>query len=183
MKRLLGTRRSLLPVMAAALAVIVTAQSVVLAETLTKRGKGITAVTLVTGTDFISSGRTAVEWADMPGVTTTVSVPSNTRAHFLVTFASETNCGGGYANKEGYCLVRVLVDGAPASPGDVVFDSRPDSGDVNPYSEYSWTANSMQFVSGPLAAGSHTVKVQWRVNEVIEFWAAKRTLTVLRTKV
>ena len=47
------------------------------------------------------------------------------------------------------CYVRVLVDGAEAAPGQVLFDSARDGG-----SPLGQEANSMQFVAGPLSAGS-----------------------------
>jgi hypothetical protein len=42
----------------------------------------------------------------------------------------------------------------------------------------------MQFVRGPVNAGQHVVKIQFRVDEFpAEFHIGDRTLTVLRSKV
>ena len=42
----------------------------------------------------------------------------------------------------------------------------------------------MQFVAGPLAAGSHTVRIRYRVDESeARFALVQRTHTVLRSKV
>ena len=184
MLHILRRPRRLASIVAAVLALLLAAQSVVLAATLVRGGKAVTAVRTVTATDFIEHlPKPGFGFEDMPGMSTTINVPSNTRGLLIITLSSETNCGAlaDLPDSTGYCYVRVLVDGVGAAPGAVVFDSL--EGNPSGESPYAWEANTMQFVAGPLEAGTHTIKVQWRVNDSISFWAGKRTLTVLRSKV
>jgi hypothetical protein len=98
-------------------------------------------------------------------------VPSGQKALLVVTFSAVSSCGGAAGV---FCFVRVLADNNVLPPGDVVFRSEA----------FGFGAQSMQFIAGSVAAGAHTIKVQWRVDSAasnIYVWG--RTLTVLRSMV
>jgi hypothetical protein len=167
--------------MAVAIALALVVVSTVVAVTYTKRGKAVTAVATVTATAFHSSE--AIHWEDMPSTSTTITVPSSQKALLIVTFSGEVNCDQELQEDES-CLVRVLVDDAVAAPGEVIFDSNADNYASSLLEAVAWETNSMQFVAGPVKAGTHTVTVQWRVNGSDSTFKIKgRTLTVLRAKV
>ena len=172
-KRWRPSRRALL-VLIAGLAVALAAETAVLAATVKLNGGAVRAVRTATADSDVSTTSTSL--ADVPGMSTTVSVPSGEKAILVITFTAESRCIGSSTT---LCIVRVLVDSSAAKPGDIAFDSAFDG---NTFSAPE--ANSMQFVAGPLSAGSHTVKVQYRVDEASSgFDLRARTLTVLRSKV
>lgn len=171
-------------VIVAALLLTVAAETAVLAVAVAKTGKAVTAVKVVTQSTLATT--TSSTYANMPDMSTTITVPTNQQALLLITFSAETDCK--LVEVEfGYCLMRVLVDGSPAAPGQVIFDGTWNNrGGTNPEGDQvSMQANSMQFVAGPLGSGSHTVTVQWLVNDPLEnqFRVQERTLSVLRARV
>ena len=97
-----------------------------------------------------TSSTTDVDVVDMKLTYTVTGAPRKV----LVTWSGETKCdtvGGGDT-----CYLQVLVDGAMIPPGIMfVDDSTVDD---------SWQAKSAQWVSGPLAAGDHTIQLQQRVD-------------------
>jgi hypothetical protein len=108
-------------------------------------------------------------------MSTTVTVPAGQKALLVITFSGETLCQD-FDGATLSCQIRATVDGANAQPGEVVFDSQQ--------ANSGWSTNSMQFVRGPVNAGQHVVKIQFRVDEFpAEFHIGDRTLTVLRSKV
>jgi hypothetical protein len=108
-----------------------------------------------------------------------VNVPSGEKALLVVTFSTSSGCDQFHPNVLAYCLVRVRLDNAfTMPPGEVFFDVNADV--VIP----ALHQGSMQWVVGPLSAGSHTVRVDYRVsNENGRFYVGARTLTVLRSQV
>jgi hypothetical protein len=89
-------------------------------------------------------------FGDLPGADETITVPTGETARLYVWFSAESLCTGSVAT---WCSARVIVDGneiEPSSGSDFAFDSPNDS----------YESHSMVRVSGTLAAGSHTVKVQ-----------------------
>jgi len=151
-----------------ALTALVVTETAVLATTLSKKGGPVTKVKTVTADDAPTT--TSTSFSNVPGMSISMSVPSGQKALFVVTLSAVSVC-----YTEGVlCYVRLLVDNNPAPPGDLIFNSNA-SGPG---------AHSMQFVAGPLSAGTHTVEVQWMVDEVgATFQMAERTLTVLRSKI
>ena len=114
------------------------------------------------------------------GMSVTMRVPDGQQAHFVITFSAASHCSDQSGTRSAYCFVEVSVDGAPASPGQVVFDSAPDGTEA----VVAWETNSMQFVSGPHGPGTHGVKVKYRVDEAgSSFSLDTRTLTVMRSRV
>jgi len=136
-------------------------------------GSGATLDTkFATGTAAaISTGNSA--FSDVPGATTSVTVPAGATANIVATFTGESACyGGGAVN--GYCSVRILVDGSEATPvvgTDFAFDST--NGGTETFS--SWESHSVTRIATNVPAGSHTVTVQdaqidgagvtWRIDD------------------
>ncbi len=177
-----ATRRRLLLIALAGSILLVLATTSVLAATLQLKGKSISAVRTVT-TDALSSTRSQ-DFVNVPGLSATIGVPSRQKALLIITVSGESSCWANYAT---YCYLRVLVDGAEAAPGAVVFDSVPGDSNTTEFQDYAWHSNSAQFVAGPLGSGQHTVTVQWRVKlaytgDPDAFRLLKRTLTVLRSR-
>ena len=151
------------------LALVLMAGTVVLAAT-TKTGgavKGVKVVTETAAASISSNGYT-----DVQGMSVSMTVPSGEQALLLITFSAETQCRDGNGSTT-VCYLRVLVDGTNAAlPGQVAFDT---AGDGN--AEFTHETNSMQFVTGPLSAGQHPVKVQAFVDEIVSsFTFGGRTL-------
>ena len=173
--------RRVLVTMVAALVLSLLGSTAVLAVTLSKNGKAVTAVRTVTADDSVN--RQYGVWADVPGMSTTVSVPAEQRAILLIRFSAEANCWG---YQGGLCKIQVLVNGTPASPGDAIFDTVTGSSTASERETYS-----MEFVAGPLSSGAHTVTVQWFIElmccppdpTIPKFFVESRTLTVLRSRV
>ena len=175
--------RRLLVIVAAVLTVALGSSAVVFAAATSKSGGKVTAVKTVTATGYPSTD-TQSGYVDVPGASVSMAVPSNTRALLLITFSGESRCHRG--PNHDYCYVRVLVNGNEAQPGGVVFDSGEDA--ANSVEAFNWETNSMQFVYGPVAAGTHTVKVQFRFWSEIYcsgecFTLGRHTLSVLRSTV
>lgn len=142
-----------------------------------KRGGGpVTAVR--TATDGVPVSTQSQTYVDVPGMTANRKVPSGQQALLIITFSAESVCYNTFASDpaRARCDVQVLVDGLPAAPGEVTFDS-----DV---ADLEYEANSMQFVTGPVGSGLHTITVQYRVRHSdAHFLLGPRTLTILRSSV
>lgn len=116
-------------------------------------------VTSDTSTSAVTSNSTS--FTDLPDANEAITVPTGQTARIYVFFTAESACYGGTGNQ--FCGVRVTVDGneiAPASANDFAFDST----DQNKETSASWESHAIARVSGTLAAGSHTVKVQGRTS-------------------
>ena len=140
--------------------------------------KGVKVVTESAPQSIVAGAVGMTAYVDIQGMSLSMTVPSGEKALLLITFSSASVCldGSGATNS---CWVRVLVDNGTALPGQVIFDSAADGNALSAYE-----ANSMQFVAGPLSAGSHTVKVQAYLDETFSsFQLDTRTLSVLRSKV
>jgi len=111
--------------------------------------KGATSVTTLTETNFAStSSTTFVNLAS-----TTVTIPAGQTGRILASFGGQTSCEG--TNNNGWCAIRVLVDGTemlPQSGSEFAFTSPRD---------VAWETKSVDRVSHVLSAGSHTVVLQW----------------------
>jgi hypothetical protein len=97
-------------------------------------------------------------FADLPGASTTVTVPAGATATLFISFSAESACSGA----AGYCTARVVVDGNEAAPvvgNDFAFDST----DGATEGTSSWESHAMERVVTGLAAGAHTVTVQYAV--------------------
>jgi hypothetical protein len=174
MSRIGVTSKRLLVIAVVVLGMVLAAESVVLAADLKRNGGAVTAVR--TATDDATAATVSHTYVAVPGMTVTVNVPGGQKALLVITFAAVSHCTDGDGSTT-LCLIRLQVDGVSAPPGEIIFDTAADG-------ESAPEANSMQFVAGPVSAGSHTVLVQYRVDEASSsFYTFNRTLTVLRSKV
>jgi hypothetical protein len=101
-----------------------------------------------TGVGATTTSSTA--FTDLPGASTSVTVPAGATATLFISFSAESLCTGG-----GYCPVRVVVDGNEAAPvvgNDFAFDSTDDG---------NWESHAIERVATGVAAGAHTVTVQY----------------------
>jgi hypothetical protein len=177
------TRRPRLLLVAVALLVGLLAGGGVVYAATVKSGKAVTAIKVATesaATQILTDGTSYGAWTDIAGMSLNISVPSSQKALLLITFSAQTYCFDGFGSgATTLCKVRVLVNRTTALPGDVVFESAAD-GNGGSTAE----TNSMQFVAGPISAGSYTIKVQALVDETwSNFTLMSRTLSVLRSRV
>jgi hypothetical protein len=166
----------LLLALVALLALSLVSATAVLALTTKLNGGAVKAVRTATADDPVST--TSSSWTDVPGMSTTVNVPSGTKALLVITFSGQSRCNDSGASPTVLCYVRALVNGVDASPGITILDSAA-AGDNTAHSQ---GAHSFQWVMG-VNAGTKTVKIQWLVNESGDaFHLISRSMTVLRTK-
>jgi hypothetical protein len=108
-------------------------------------------------------------WLDFPSPddarTMTVTVPAGTTARLLIRFSADSQCRGYFdgapASDGQLCLVRVLVDDAPATPTMEVADVGVHGGawdSDNGTAE--WQSLSLDRFTDVLAPGEHTVRLQ-----------------------
>jgi hypothetical protein len=166
------------------LALLLAVSSVAVAASIAKSGKAVTALKVVTddGNAEPYAHTTSHEWTDIPGMSTTIKVPSRTKGLLLITFSAETRCTEDVGGTSAQCRIRALVDSSVVAPGEVSFADAAGTTDA----DYPWQvfeAHSMQFVAGPLSAGTHTVTLQYQVqNGTPLFEHSNRTLSILRSK-
>jgi hypothetical protein len=146
-------RHALLIVCCAGLAAVVAGSAVAgakLASATKASGRSVTAVrTASDPTQFATQSTTFV---DVPGASATIKVPTNTTALILIQFAASSHCDLESGRE---CLVQAEINGADASPGEVVFDSVPPvSSGTKPQ------AHAMDWSAGPLPPGTYSVQIQ-----------------------
>lgn len=124
--------------------------------------RGGLAVATATAGPIVST--TSTTWADIPGLSATISTPSD--SNLAATVSAETAVTAGGAGD-----IRVVVDGTPMRPSDAVMT-------IKTITDYRGT-QSFTFVLDNLGAGSHTVVVQARVNAAHTFAMSKRSLSVV----
>jgi hypothetical protein len=119
---------------------------------------------------------------------TTMFVPGGQRALFVARFSGESNCTGG--NQSNWCSLRILVDGSEMRPvvGDnFAFDSVGESaGEACTSGVCGWESHSIDRTSVVLGAGTHGVRVEWKVvtfGGTPEFWIDDWQLTVEQWRV
>jgi len=118
------------------------------------QGNSVKKVKVVTETAANSINTGMVSGADLPGATMTMIVPDGTQALFLIRFSAESAC---YGRVQGWCSLEILVNGqqtAPAVGDSYAFDS------VNHEGAQDYEGHAVERVTGPLGAGTYTVKVQ-----------------------
>jgi hypothetical protein len=109
----------------------------------------------------------------VPGAT--VTVPAGDTATIVVTFTAMSACYGA----DGHCSIQVLIDGAPANPdGGTGFAF--DSSDNNTETDKSSESHSVTRVAKSIAAGDHTVTVQWAVSVNTITFAVDDSTTVIQ---
>lgn len=158
-------------------ALLIAGTAAVTAETVKRDGGPVTNVktatenaVVVTDYDF---------YTDVTGMRTAVNVPAGQKALLVITFSGVSTCWDALA-QAATCHIRVLVDGLPAAPGPVIFDTFVNDG------HQQTRSHSMQFVTGPVSSGKHVVRVQYMVENETgwgRFELSQRTLTILRSRV
>jgi hypothetical protein len=134
---------------------------------------------MVVKSDSVAYTTTSTSWSDVPGMTVRYNVnPAAPKDQsVLITFSADTKCNQDPAVSV-YCYLQVLVDGVPATPGAVAFNSVQHA--ANSTQTLAHGAHSMQWVAGPLGPGPHFITVQYRVDESnAEFEIWDHTLTVM----
>jgi hypothetical protein len=167
--------RKPLVVICLALVAALALESAVLAASVGRNGKTVSAVRTVTSDlEWLTWSES---WIDVADMKTFVSVPSGEKALLVITFSAETLCAAAASpGSLGDCDVRVTLDGAVVSPGQVQWGFNVDSGSL-PHE-----IRSMQWIAGPVLQGQHQVKVQGRNNQGGSLLLGPMTLTVLRSK-
>jgi hypothetical protein len=155
-----------------------------LAAPTTHQGTSLKKVKVVTETFPNSINTDMVTSADLPGATTSISVPDGTQALLLIRFTAESSCFG---RVPGWCSLKFLVNAEEADPvaGDsYAFDS------VNREGSQDYEGHAAERVAGPLGPGTYAVKVQRRIVKTANPLAGKSvfrlddwTLTVERIEV
>lgn len=120
-----------------------------LAVVTTNANKGAKKIAVVEAISGVSDTNPATD-QDVPGASTSLTVPSSQTGIIVVRFSANSQCNfGAEGNK---CNLGVLVDGALS--GAVIFDT-DDTGDN------FFEAHTFQFASDVLGPGPHTVKLQY----------------------
>ncbi|MCX6879575.1 MAG: right-handed parallel beta-helix repeat-containing protein [Verrucomicrobia bacterium] len=130
--------------------------SVVAAPQLTSYG-GLTAQAAPSGPDQTTTSAT---WTDMPDAPAFITTAADSSLE--ATFSAELNGSG-----NGRVFVRALVDGQPAQPTDVVFVVGE-----------SWGTRSFTFTKAALSAGTHEVRMQWKVDSGTTGYLGDHTLAL-----
>jgi hypothetical protein len=110
-------------------------------------------------TAFTTSSTTFV---DVPGVSTTVTVPAGKTATVIAWFSAESTCLGG--DPGDWCQARLLLDDVEMLPAEgkaSVFDSHDDGNLANAYEHNAMVRHAVN-----VGSGTHTIKAQAAVDEV-----------------
>lgn len=123
----------------------------------TSQEAGLIVVDAPSGPDVTT---TSSDWANLPHMVGDITLGST--SDLAITFCAET-----YATNDKRVFVRALVGGQPASPGDVVLVLGETAG-----------TRCFTFVKNGVAAGTHTVRIQWRVDSGGTAHVGDRTLHI-----
>jgi hypothetical protein len=127
------------------------------ADAATLQGLGPTQlapISVVGETGAISTGEN-LAFADIPGASTTITVPPGQTALVNARFTAESMCEGG-----DYASVRLVLDGdemAPVVGTDFAFDSS----DTATEGASSWESHSVERFEVNVPAGTYAVVAQW----------------------
>ncbi len=161
----------------------VTAALAYRSDTVTGSGRSLTRVNALAGT---LNGLTiqSTSFSDIPGATTSVTVPTNTRALIVAHFSAESSCHYGQVSGiNSPCYVRILIGNSAGNPtGDnYVFDWDMNATNTQGFSFAPTRSLARDAFRGPLSAGTYSVRVQWRVsNSGLLFRINRWTLIVER---
>lgn len=123
---------------------------------------------------------TSTSFVDVPGATTTFTVPAGTRALLIARFSASSTCPGSIPDAG--CFVRILINGVEALPSGVnltSFDSETSSNGITARQE----AHMIERSKGGLTPGTYVVQVQMAANTTATFALVNWNLTVERWKV
>jgi hypothetical protein len=174
--------RRVLVVIILVLGSLLAVESVVLAASLKRAGGPVNGVKAATANDNIFIGPGPAE--NVPGMSTTVTVPAQERALLVITFSASSDCAWDPTSDPsgGECFIKVLVGANVAQPGYLEF-GEAFTEDLSDPTAAALDAHSMQFVAGPLLPGTYNVKVQaWSTFGAVLIMG-ERTMTILRSQV
>ena len=132
----------------------------------TAQGNTLTQVKVVR--DANPAETTSTSFVDVPGATTTITVPSGTRALILARFSASSTCIGPV--QVASCFVRIMIYKSGTTPTEAfpsgvnlsTFDTeQPSNGISAPFQ-----AHIIERSRGGLSAGSYVVDVQFSVPNV-----------------
>jgi hypothetical protein len=160
------TRTRIITVLFGVLGLVVSGSAVALSASpsTTVQAAGATLTRFVYASDGNPAQLTNTAWADVPGMTTTITVPANTKAVIDARFSATSICVGTPVITNASCFVRILIGGVEGQPNGVnlsVFDSTRNV-DPTVFEGFSvgQQAHMIERVRGPLAPGTYVVKVQ-----------------------
>ncbi len=113
---------------------------------------------------------TSTTWANVPGFSTTVDIPSGRVADIMVSFTAEAFASDFPTN----LLLRAQVQGVNASPPSYVFAHAND--DIAPQGDPGTKAANFRFAAAP--AGTRTIALQWRSSTGNQVTLANRAMLV-----
>jgi hypothetical protein len=128
----------------------------------TAQGNTLTQVKVVR--DSNPAETTSTSFVDVPGATTTITVPAGTKALILARFSATSTCIGPAADAS--CFVRILIGGVEAFPAGVNI-STFDKETVVPFAGNApKQAHMIERSRGALLGGNYVVKVQYAVPNI-----------------
>lgn len=124
------------------------------------------AITKFDGVDEIVQACTSTtSFANVPQMSRTFTI-SGAASSVVITFSGSASLSGQQFDTG---FLRLMVDNAQQSPGEVPFVAVGEGSDAN---AFTWQ-------SKPLAVGTHTARVQWRTDLGSSFCLDARSLVVL----
>ena len=139
----------------------------------------ITAVKVVS--DSGTQETTSRTFVDIPGATTSITVPAGQRALIVARFSAASQCGSLNPDDDG-CFVRILIGGTEAEPAHSgPFDMAaccPNSSNGD-----AWESHQIERSLDSLPAGTYPVKVQWQADAENQFMLWSWHLTVERARI
>ena len=103
---------------------------------------------------------TSSDWQQIPDLSASIDTPSNARLAIALSAEARTT-------PNGRMFVRVLVDGQPANPSDVVFAAGDSTG-----------ARSFSFIAANLSGGTHKIVLEWRVDAGHTAYLGDRSMAI-----
>jgi len=122
-----------------------------------------------------------MDWVDMDDMSTTIIL--NRSSHLIIMFSAEAKVEGDSPEfwTDASIRIRALVEDVAAYPGDVYLTPTISQELGYPAShrhKLDWCAYSYTFYLLSVSAGTHTIKLQWRVTESTGY-VHERTLSVI----
>ncbi len=120
-------------------------------------------------TDFNTTTETT-QYVDMSGMLVNLSL--NRKSHLLILFNVEA-----YASQSEWISIRTLIGQDVAYPGEIYLTPNI-YGSANETYLVDWAAYGYNFYHPSVDAGTHTIKIQWKISDG-RGYVADRTLTVI----
>jgi hypothetical protein len=105
----------------------------------------------------------------VPGLDTTVTVPTGKVADFVIQFS-------GVVNSPDYLYTRARVNSTNALPGDTQIFAKPTSSQVGA------SAHSFNYYLFALPAGNHRIRIQWKGNGGQQFMSDRSMIVIANVR-